>query len=142
MNSLTRDPIDRFAWQRQAVDPRDGASVEFLGLVRGTEADQPLASLDYEAYEPMADRMIGQLIEEARARWGLHQVLVQHRVGAVSVGEVAVLLGVAAPHREQAFEACRFLIDAIKRDVPIWKTAIGAVGQLLQPTGTHGEATD
>lgn len=122
MDYLTRDRIDRFAWQQQAVDLRDGASVEFLGIVRGTEADHPIAALRYEAYEPMADRMIGRLIEEAKARWGLHQVLVRHRVGTVPVGEVAVLIGVAAAHREQAFEACRFLIEAIKRDVPIWKT--------------------
>lgn len=134
MSYLTHDLIDRCAWRRQTVDARDGACVEFLGLVRGTEGDQSIAALEYEAYAPMADRMIGKLIEEATARWGLHEVLVRHRVGTVAVGEIAVLIGVAAPHREQAFEACRFLIDAIKRDVPIWKTAVGQDGRRLQAT--------
>ena len=86
--------------------------------------------------------MIGKLIEEAKARWGIHQVLVQHRVGKVAVGEIAVLIGVAAPHREQVFEACRFLIDAIKRDVPIWKTAIGIDGTVAEVTCVHGNATE
>jgi len=136
MEHLTRHRIEAKEWHR-SLDPRDGASVEFLGMVRGTEADHPIASLDYEAYEPMAERMIGTLIEEAKARWGLHQVLVQHRVGTVAVGEVAVLIGVAAPHREQAFKACQFLIDAIKRDVPIWKTAVGAASAAIE-SWCHG----
>jgi len=138
MEYLTHDPIDRFTWYRQAADARDGASVEFLGLVRGTEGDQPIAALSYETYEPMAERMIGKFVEEAEARWDLHQVLVQHRVGTVAVGEIAVLIGIAASHREQAFEACRFLIDAIKRDVPIWKTAIGINGAIVEVACAHG----
>ena len=141
MDYLTHDLIDRVAWHRQTVDASDGASVEFLGLVRGTEGDQPIAALDYEAYEPMAEQMIGGLIEEAKARWGLREVFVRHRVGTVGVGEIAVLIGVAAPHREQAFEACRFLIDAIKRDVPIWKTAVSQDGRRLQPTCADGHGT-
>jgi molybdopterin synthase catalytic subunit len=141
MGYLTHDPIDVSAWHRQTVDARDGASVEFLGLVRGAEDDQPIAALNYEAYAPMAEQMIGKLIEEAKARWGLHQVFVRHRVGTVGVGEIAVLIGVAAPHREQAFEACRFLIDAIKRDVPIWKTAVSQDGRRLHPTCADGHGT-
>lgn len=120
---LTSKPIAIDEWHAAAVDERDGASVEFLGIVRGQEGGQTIAYLDYEVYEPMAERLIAQCIEEARTRWSLHQVYIRHRVGRVAVGEVAVLIGVQAPHREQAFEACQFLIDAIKRDVPIWKSS-------------------
>jgi len=126
MAHLTRDPITLDEWHGVAVDGRDGASVEFLGIVRGEESGRPISHLDYEAYEPMAERLIAQCIEEAETRWSLHQVYIRHRVGRVAVGEVAALIGVQAPHREEAFEACRFLINAIKRHAPIWKMAYDA----------------
>jgi molybdopterin synthase catalytic subunit len=124
MSYLTREPIDVTEWRRGAADGRAGASVEFLGIVRGEEEAHPIAGLDYEAYEPMAERLIGQLIERAKQRWPLLDVTVVHRLGRVAVGEAAVFIGVRAPHREEAFEACRFLIDELKRDVPIWKVAV------------------
>ena len=141
MPYVTRDPIEIAEWHVCAIDPRDGASVEFAGIVRGTEDGIPIASLDYEAYEPMAERLIAQCIEEAKTRWALHQVYIRHRVGRVAVGDVAVLIGVHAPHREDAFEACRFLIEAIKRNVPIWKAAISQDGRMLQPTCADGHET-
>lgn len=125
MQYLTSKPIDVSEWHREAVDQRDGASVEFLGIVRGEEDGQPISALDYEAYEPMAERLIAQLVEEAARRWPLHRVVVRHRLGRVPVGQVAVLIGVQAPHRTEAFAACRFLLETIKQDAPIWKTAIG-----------------
>jgi len=124
-------------WHGRAIDPRDGAAVEFLGIVRSDEDGRPLAALHYEAYEPMAERLIGRLVDEARRRWPLRQVVVRHRLGRVAVGEVAVLIGVQAPHRDEAFEACRFLIDAIKREVPIWKTAVSATGAALVSRCRH-----
>lgn len=123
MPYLTGDPIKPDEWRRLAVDPRDGALVEFLGIVRGQEDGRPIECLEYEAYEPMAERLIARLIDQARARWPLRQVYVRHRIGRVAVGEVAVVIGVQSPHRDEAFAACRLLIDAIKQDVPIWKTA-------------------
>ena len=118
---LTHASIDVEAWHRLAIDQRDGATVEFLGIVRGQEDGRPIPWLDYEAYAPMAERVIEQAMTQATSRWSLHQVYVRHRVGRVAVGDVAVLIGVAAPHRAEAFEACQFLIDTIKRDAPIWK---------------------
>ena len=97
--------------------------MEFLGIVRGREGDRAIAALDYEAYEPMAERLIAQWVEETKRRWPLRRICVRHRLGRVRVGEIAVLVGVQAPHRDQAFDACRFLIDAIKRDAPMWKMA-------------------
>ena len=118
---LTWKPIDVEAWHRLVVDQRDGATVEFLGIVRGREDGRPIPWLDYEAYAPMAERVIEQAMTQATSRWSLHQTHVRHRVGRVAVGDVAVLIGVAAPHRAEAFAACQFLIDTIKRDAPIWK---------------------
>ena len=121
MAYLMREPIDVSAWRHAAVDTRDGASVEFLGIVRGHEEGRAIDALEYESYEPMAERVIAQWVEHAQRRWPLHRVHVRHRVGRVPVGEAAVIVGVQAPHREEAFEACRFLIDAIKQEAPIWK---------------------
>ena len=121
MSYLTNEPIDADEWHRLAIDQRDGATVEFLGIVRGREDGRPIPWLDYEAYAPMAERMIEQAMTQATSRWSLHQTYVRHRVGRVAVGDAAVLIGVAAPHRAEAFEACQFLIDTIKRDAPIWK---------------------
>jgi molybdopterin synthase catalytic subunit len=141
MRYVTHDPIDVTEWHRLAIDQRDGAAVEFLGLVRGEEQGQPIQSLWYEAYEPMAERVIERVVKQVREQWPLHTVCVRHRVGRVAVGEVALLIGVRSPHRDEAFEACRFLIDAIKRDVPIWKAAISQDGRMLQPTCADGHAT-
>lgn len=141
MSFLTRDPIRPDEWRQQAVDPRDGASVEFLGIVRGHEGGRPIDCLQYDAYEPMAERLIAGLIDHAKMRWPLHQVEVRHRIGRVAVGEIAVLVGVRSAHREEAFAACRFLIDAIKQDVPIWKSAIGVDGDVLETLCAHGHRT-
>lgn len=132
MPFLTRDPIRPEEWHQPAVDPRDGASVEFLGVVRDQEDGRPVERLEYEAYEPMVERLIARLVDQAHARWPLHRVYVRHRVGKVPVGGIAVLIGVTAPHRDEAFEACRFLIDAMKRDVPIWKTAFDPHGDVVE----------
>ena len=121
MAYLTREPIDPSEWHRQSSDPADGAVVEFLGIVRGQTNGRQTSWIDYEAYAPMAESVIAGLIEEATVRWLLHRVYVRHRLGRVEVGGIAILIGVHAPHRDQAFEACRFLIDRIKEETPIWK---------------------
>ena len=140
MAYLTREPIDAALWHAAAMDSSDGASVEFLGIVRGTEAGQPIAALEYEAYEPMAERLIARFEEEARRHWPLHGVHLRHRLGRVAVGEIAVLIAVTAAHRQEAFEACRFLIDAIKQDAPIWKSAVSQDGTVLViGVCVHGE---
>lgn len=141
MPFLTYQPIDVAEWHAATADERDGASVEFLGIVRGHEDGRPIECLEYEAYEPMAERLIAELIDHAKVRWPLHQVEVRHRIGRVTVGETAVLVGVRSAHREEAFVACRYLIDAIKQDVPIWKSAIGADGEILETLCVHGHRT-
>jgi molybdopterin synthase catalytic subunit len=100
-----------------------GAVVTFSGVVRPTEGDRTIARLDYEHYEEMATREMDKLVDEAARRWPLHRVGLEHRVGAVGAGESSVLVVVGAGHRAEAFEAARFLIDELKKSVPIWKAA-------------------
>ena len=121
---LTRDRIARdtaaaFAAEHEGAA---GAVVSFLGVVRADhEGTRHVHALRYEGYEGMAQVQVAQLIRDALRRWSLHAVQVQHRLGRVPVGEVALAAMVAAAHREEAFAALRFLVEGIKRDAPIWK---------------------
>ena len=85
--------------------------------------------LEYEAHEEMAQKQIGGLIEEARERWPIGQVAIRHRLGRLEIGEVSVAIAVAAPHRAEALEACRWLIDTLKAEVPIFKKEAYADGE-------------
>ena len=98
-----------------------GAVVLFMGTVREMTAGRQTVALDYEAYPEMAQQMLEQLIAEARVEWPVHAVAIEHRVGNLSLGEISVAIAVSSPHRAQAFEAGRFLIDRLKEIVPIWK---------------------
>lgn len=139
MPYLTSDPIEITDWRAGPTEGLEGASVEFQGLVRREEGGAPITCLEYDTYEPMAERVIAQLIEQTRQRWPVHQVCVQHRFGRVPAGHLAFFVGVRATHRREAFEACQFLIDAIKREAPIWKTAIRADGTRLNAPCSHGQ---
>lgn len=104
-------------------DPEAGALVTFSGIVRETEGDRRVPHLNYEHYPRMAEKEMGRLVEQARARWPLRRVAMVHRVGPVAVGEASIVIAVSAGHRAEAFEAARFLIDELKKSVPIWKAA-------------------
>lgn len=125
MGYLTYGPLSPEEWHREAMSEESGASVEFLGVIRRLENGEPIDYIDYEAYEPMAERMLEQYVGQALTQFGLTKVYFRHRLGRVRVGEIAVIIGVHAPHREEAFEGCRFLLESLKRDVPIWKASIG-----------------
>ena len=118
---ITDQPID-YAKVTERVRSHDcGAVVLFLGTVREMTAGRQTVALDYEAYPEMAQQMLQQLITEARSEWPVHAVAIEHRVGHLSLGEISVAIAVSSPHRAQAFEAGRFLIDRLKEIVPIWK---------------------
>ena len=108
--------------ERQASADGCGAAVTFVGVVRGDRhEDRRVRALYYEAYPEMAERQIDRAIAEAHARWSLNGVQLQHRLGLVEVGQISVVIVVAAQHRALAYAASRFLIEEIKREVPIWK---------------------
>ena len=121
MIAVQATPID-VAQVLEAVEgPGEGGVVLFVGRVRDTARGRGVRRLDYEAYPAMAQSEMEALAGEARGSHGAARVALVHRTGRLEVGEIAVAIAVAAPHRAQAFEACRWLIDALKQRVPIWK---------------------
>jgi len=98
-----------------------GAAVYFSGIVRGSEADQPISALEYECFRPMAEHQFHLLFDELEHRWPIASVRLTHRVGVVEAGEVSLWVEIVAPHRGEAFAACQWLIEEMKRVVPIWK---------------------
>lgn len=98
-----------------------GAINTFLGAVRNQTKGEAVKYLVFEGYEPMAIKEMEKLALEAKKRWNLLRVVIVHRVGRVEISELAVLIAVSCPHRKASFEACEFLIDNLKKSVPIWK---------------------
>ena len=119
--SLCRGHIDSERLIAAIKHGEDGAVVVFDGIVRNQTRGRQTLHLDYEAYEEMAAKQMEALAAEARKRFGVRQVTMVHRLGRLQVGETSVLIVVASAHRAQAFEACRWLIDTLKKTVPIWK---------------------
>lgn len=125
--TITPEPIDeaRLAGARR-MSADMGAAVCFSGVVRGSEEGATLRAIDYEAFEPMARHQFELIFKEMEQRWPIESVRLVHRIGEVRVNEPSLWVEVVAPHRGEAFAACQFLIDEMKRVVPIWKRAIPA----------------
>jgi molybdopterin synthase catalytic subunit len=119
--ALTRDPIDSPALVSAAKHATDGAIVVFDGIVRNHSRGRQTLHLDYEAYEEMALKQMQALAAEALTRFNVRHVTIVHRLGRLQIGETSVLIVVASAHRAQAYDASRWLIDTLKRTVPIWK---------------------
>jgi MoaE-MoaD fusion protein len=118
---LTELPIDARALEAEVLTPRDGAVVTFAGTTRDHNDGARVDSLSYEAYPEMAQKVMCAIFEEAIKRFPITRARVVHRLGQVPIGEASVVVVVAAPHRAPAFEACRFLMDRLKGEVPIFK---------------------
>lgn len=121
MFSLTDKSIDHAAVTELVRSRGAGAVCTFLGTVRELTAGRRTVALSYEAYPEMALKQLRQLEVEARERWPITELAVVHRVGDLELGDVSVVVAVSCPHRHEAFEACRWLIDTLKERVPIWK---------------------
>ena len=118
---IVRERIDTRAVVGRLKRPEDGAVVIFDGVVRDNTRGRRTLYLDYEAYEAMALKQMECLAAEARTRFGVRGVSIVHRLGRLEIGETSVLIVVASAHRAAAFEACRWIIDNLKKTVPIWK---------------------
>ncbi|MCG8351041.1 MAG: MoaD family protein [Chloroflexales bacterium] len=118
---ITETPLDPAPLVAWATTPEDGAVVTFSGVARNNFEGRATAFLSYEAYAEMAVPVLQQLADEARARWPIGRVAVHHRVGTLEIGATAVLVVVAAPHRQAAFAAAAYIMDRIKEVAPIWK---------------------
>ena len=113
------DPIDLDGLL--GTSPADGAVCVFVGVVRDENQGRGVERLEYEAYEDMALPLMKDIAAEARRRYPVSEVRLVHRLGRLEIGEASVVVAVAAPHRDEAFAACRFAIDTLKAKVPIWK---------------------
>jgi molybdopterin converting factor subunit 1 len=118
---LVRQPIDAREIAESVKAPEDGAVVVFDGFVRNSFKGKRTEYLEYEAYEPMAYAKMREIGAQIRARFPIHRLAIFHRLGRLEIGETSVLIAVSSAHRREAFEACQFAIDALKRAVPIWK---------------------
>jgi len=103
------------------VDLRAGARVDFQGIVRGSEDGREIEGIEYEAHREMAEYQLKQIAEQAAIEFGLRSIVIHHRIGFVAVGEPSLLTRVCSGHREAAFQASRWIVEELKKKVPIWK---------------------
>jgi molybdopterin synthase catalytic subunit len=128
MSYLTDDAIDTNAL-RQQIRRSDGAYILFEGIVRDHSDGKAVESIFYDAYRPMAEKEIAAIVDDVRDQFSDVAVAVIHRLGHLVVGDVSIAIACASPHRAEAFDACRMLIDRIKQTVPIWKKERGPNGE-------------
>ena len=119
--SVSKTAIDVSAAKKSVADDSCGALVVFEGWIRDHNEGQQVKRLEYEVYRPLAEKEGARIIEEAVQRFGVSHALCIHREGLLELGEVAVLVCVSSPHRGEAFDACRYIIDQTKVRLPIWK---------------------
>ena len=126
---ITREQLDRNALIDTVSDPGAGGIVVFEGVVRDNARGKHVRYLEYDVYPEMAVQQIRGIIAEAERRWNVDRVAVAHRIGRLEIGEASVIIVVATPHRAEAFEACRYIIDTLKTTVPIWKKEVAMNGE-------------
>ena len=120
--TLSPDPSDEAAFVAQrTLSPGMGAVVYFSGVVRAQEEDRTITAIEYETFQPMAEHQFELIFRELEKRWPIESVRLVHRIGVVKVNESSLWVEVIAPHRGEAFAAAQFMIDEMKRTVPIWK---------------------
>jgi len=123
--TITAEQIDEAGLSRsRKLSKGMGAVIYFLGVVRGTEEGNAIEAIEYEAFQRMAEHQFNLLFDEMEKRWPIESVRLVHRVGTVKVNEPSLWVEVVAPHRGEAFASCQWLIDEMKRVVPIWKKPV------------------
>ena len=128
MSYLTRSPISLDALLAEVSSPACGGTCVFLGTVRNESEEQGVTAIEYSAYEDMVEAEFGRLLADARGRWAEARIAVRHRLGTIPVGEASIAIVAAAPHRAQAFEACRYVIEGVKQRIPVWKKELRVDG--------------
>jgi molybdopterin synthase catalytic subunit len=135
--ALVRRPIDPAALLDEVQRSQNGASVLFVGTVRDVNDGRAVTGMEYTAYEAMAQRELERITQEASQRFGTQDVVLEHRIGTLGVGEASVAIVAAHPHRARAFDATRFVIEELKKRVPIWKLEhyVDGAREWVDPTG-------
>lgn len=137
---LTATAIDAPALLDAVRSGRNGGYVSFAGDVRDHDGDLSVSQIDYVAYEPLARKELQRIGDEAERRWPGTLCAIGHRIGVLVVGETSVFIAVGAPHRAEAFDACRWIIDRLKVDVPIWKREEMPAGDAVWIEGSRSVA--
>lgn len=119
--ALVDRPIDAAALTAEVARTANGATVLFVGTVRDMNAGRAVTGMEYAAYRSMAERELGDIAGEAAARFGTMDIVVEHRLGQLALGDASVAVAVAHPHRAPAFDAARYIVEQLKQRVPIWK---------------------
>jgi molybdopterin synthase catalytic subunit len=122
---ITQEPIDEaglLAGRRMSAGM--GAAIYFVGVVRAREGESVISAIDYEGFQRMIGHQFGLIFDAVEKRWPVESIRLAHRIGVVKVGEPSLWVEIISPHRGEAFEACQFLIEEMKRVVPIWKKPI------------------
>src|ERR1700758_347708 len=137
MTYLTRTPLSIDRLVAQVSSPACGGTCVFLGTVRNGPEENGVTAIEYSSYEEMVEAEFGRLVGDAAKRWPETRIAVQHRLGTIPAGEASIGIAAAAPHRAQAFEACRFVIEEVKRRIPVWKKELRLDGSevWVDPSG-------
>jgi len=118
---ILNEPLNVHSCYQQVEDDACGGIDIFVGTVRDHTQSKRVIQLEFEAYEPMAIAELEKIVQTCMQQWPVKRICIQHRVGVLKVGEIAVIIAVSAAHRTAAFDACRYIIDTLKQTVPIWK---------------------
>ncbi|HEU4995243.1 MAG TPA: molybdenum cofactor biosynthesis protein MoaE [Gemmatimonadaceae bacterium] len=120
-SAIVARTIDTCSLLREVSGSRNGASVLFVGTVRDLNDGSAVSGIDYSAYATMAERELAEIVREASSRWGTDDIVVEHRIGTLEVADASVVIAVAHPHRDEAYQASRYVIEELKKRLPIWK---------------------
>jgi len=126
---ITAEPLHIQSCIDWVMSPECGGIDVFIGTVRNATKGKAILRLEFEAYEPMALKEMKKIADAAMLKWPVQRILMRHRTGVLQVGEIPVIIAVAAAHRAAAFDACRFAIDTLKQNVPIWKKEVFEDGE-------------
>jgi len=137
MTYLTRSPIPLAALLAEVSSPECGGTCVFLGTVRNGAEEKDVTAIEYSAYQEMVEGELDRIVAEAAARWPGGRLALRHRLGVIPAGEASIAIVAAAPHRAQAFEACRYVIEGVKQRIPVWKKELRVDGSevWVDPSG-------
>jgi len=127
---ISATPLDIQSCINWVMSPECGGIDVFIGTVRDATKGKPVTKLEFEAYESMALNEMKKIAADVLQKWPVQKILIHHRTGTLAIGEVPVVIAVAAAHRAAAFDACRYTIDTLKETVPIWKKEIFEDGEI------------
>ena len=127
---VTDSPLEPESFTKAIISTASGAVITFLGTTRNETAGKKVLYLEYEAYNPMASEKLQEICDEIKQKWTITDIAIGHRVGKLEIGDISLVVALSAPHRNEAFESCKYLVDRLKETVPIWKKEVFADGEV------------